>query len=66
MKWLLKFRRLNLPENEGYMSAVVRCREDELQGMKEVYCAWLEEKNGEPWVCISAVPLKSREDHHDD
>lgn len=48
MKWLLKFRRLNLPENEGYMSAVVRCREDELQVMKEVYCAWLEEKNGEP------------------
>lgn len=66
MKWLLKFRRKDAPEGEGCVCTVVRCTEEDLQGEKESMCMELEKNSGEAWICVDAVPLKSREDRHDD
>jgi len=66
MKWLLKFKRKAAPEGEGCVCITVRCPEEALQGEKESMCMELEKNGGEAWICVGAVPLKSREDHHDD
>lgn len=66
MKWLLKFRRKDAPEGEGCVCTVVRCSEDELMGVQKATVMELECNSPGPWICIDAVPMKSREDHHDD
>ena len=66
MKWLLKFKRKSAPDGEGVVCTVVRCAEEDLQGEKESMAMELEKNSGEPWICVDAVRLKSREDHHDD
>ena len=66
MKWLLKFKRRDAPDGEGVVCTVVRCPEEALQGEKEASCMELEKNSGEPWICVGAVRLPSREDRHDD
>lgn len=66
MKWILKFRRKAAPEGEGCVCITVRCPEEALQGEKEASCMELERNSGEPWICVGAVRLPSREDRHDD
>lgn len=66
MKWLLKFKRKDAPAGEGCVCTVVRCPEEALQGEKEIMCMELEKNSGEPWICVDAVRLPSREDRHDD
>ena len=66
MKWLLKFKRKDAPEGEACVCTVVRCPEEALQGEKEIMCMELEKNAGEAWICVGAVPLPGREDHHDD
>lgn len=51
---------------EGCVCTVVRCAEEDLQGEKESMGMELEKNSGEPWICVDAVRLKSREDRHDD
>jgi len=65
MRWILMFRRAN-EEDGGRICQRTDCLEDELIGEKERIAAELERNTGEPWICVTIVPVKPEEGGTDD